>query len=118
MDDHVVGIGRECSKVVEVSAQYSAAGFSHRNDDGVDRGSLAGLCSQGASSTSEMLRQPFDDVARLQESIDQCVGALTPGERLDEDDRGDDRWPNAVSLQHRDQRRNVFALTRKASDPA
>jgi len=113
---HVVGVDSERSEIAKIATQDRAARFSHGDDDRVHGGSSTSERSQCASPTGQMHRDLLDDVARLQEPIRQCVIALTPGKRLDQDDGRDEWWPDTVVPEHRDQRCSVLVPARKASD--
>jgi hypothetical protein len=78
MNLDALGVRRECPKIPKITAQHRSAGFSHGNDDGIDRRSPARRCAQRSCATHKMLRKVIDDVARLEESIDKRVGALAP----------------------------------------
>ena len=118
MNRDALSVRRERPKVAKVTAQHRPARFSHRNDDSIDRRSPARRRAEGSCATNKMLRKVIDDIARLEESIDQCIGPLAPGEGLHENDGGDDWWPDAVAPERRHQGDHLLALAREAADPA
>jgi hypothetical protein len=76
MNSDALGVRRKCPKVGKITAQYRSAGFSHRNDDSVDCRSPARRRAKGSCAANERLREVVDDIARLEESIGKCIGAL------------------------------------------
>ena len=76
MNSDALGVRRECPKVAKITTQHRSARFSHRNDDSVACRSPARRRAKGSCAANERMREVVDDIARLEESIDKCIGAL------------------------------------------
>src|SRR5204862_6439196 len=118
MDADRIGVRGERSKVYNIAAKHGSCRLRHRDHDGVNGGPLARSCPQGGSTTGKVLRKLFDDVAGLEQPVDECVSSLATGERFDEHDRRDDRWPQTVTLEDRDERGDVLATLSETADRA
>ncbi len=103
-----------CSQIGDVATQHGASGLGTGHNNGVDGRPLSRQGPEYASATSEMLRELFNDVACLEESVCEGVGSRTSTEAFDQNDRRNYGWPQGVTLQHGDQGRRVLTLTGEA----
>ena len=117
VDFDVLGVAGKSPKVFDVPAQYRSAGLGAGHDDRVNGGSLPCRAPQGGCPAGEVLGEVLDEVAGLEEAVDHSVTPLPACERFDEDDRRDDRRPDAVAPEHGDHRRCFLTLARQAADP-
>ncbi len=75
-DEHVVCMARDCSQIGDVPAEDGTSRLGRSHNNGVHGRAPVRQCPEHASATSEMFRQVFNDVARLQEAIREDIGPL------------------------------------------
>jgi hypothetical protein len=113
-DENIVCMGSNCSQIRDVATQHGASWLGSGHNYGVDGRTLSRQRPEYASATNEMLREFFNDVACLEESVCEGVGSRTSTEAFDQNDRRNYGRPKGVTLQRCDQRRRVLALAREA----
>jgi hypothetical protein len=98
-DQNIVCVGRNCSQIGDVATQHGASWFGTGHNNGVDGRTLSRQRPEYARAKSEMLRELFNDVARLEESVCEGVGSRTSTEAFDQNDRRNYWRPQGVTLQ-------------------
>lgn len=97
-----IGVGRECPEVLDISAEDNAARFGTGYNDGVHRGAAPRRVAELACTSGERRRQSPSDIAGLEQPIHGGIIALTPRDRLGEDDGRNHGWPLSVADERAD----------------
>jgi hypothetical protein len=117
-DEDIVCMGSNCSQIRDAATQHGASWLGTCHNNGVHGRTLSRQRPEYASATSEILRELFNDVACLEESIREGVGSRTSTEAFDQNDGRDNGRPQGVTFQRCDHRRRVLTLPREAGDTA
>ncbi|MEZ5297820.1 MAG: hypothetical protein R2697_16530 [Ilumatobacteraceae bacterium] len=118
LDGNCVGVGGERFDVGSVAGQDHAAWLGNCDNERVDGRTCSGASSQlGGSPSSSLADGRFDD-AHLQESVGVGIAPRVTVERLDQDHRRNDRWPQFVGPERPDERQCRLGAGRQTRDAA
>ena len=103
-------MGREGSKVGDITAQDGAARLRHGHDNGIHWRASLGQGTEPSGSARNGLRQLFGDFASLEESIRARIRSLASTQALDQHSCGNHGWPEAIPLEYSNHCRRILAL--------
>jgi len=96
LDAHRIGVGRQCSEVLEVGAEHDTARFGTGYDEGVHGRPAPGPVTELSRPAGERGRYILAHIAGLEQPVHGRVIALTSRGRFGEDDGRNQRWPLSV----------------------
>lgn len=103
-DGDIVGMSGEGLEVGSIAGQHGPARLGDRHDESVDSGARSSPAPEfGGSPGDDRADLSFDD-AGLQEAVGIGIAPAITSQRLDEDHRRDDSWPQPGSAQRSEQR--------------
>ena len=114
---YVICVRRQCSETIDVTGEYRAAGFRRCDHDRVNGRPFSSCCTKSGGATGKVLGKVLSELANLEEPVGERTCPLAAAEALHEDDRRDQRRPDSVLLEDRDDRSSFLALPREPTDP-
>lgn len=103
LDGYTVRMGSQCLEIIGIGGEHSSARFGERHNEGVYGRTATSEATEQGRAASDQRRNPFGDVAGLEEPVFAGVPAGVALKTFNKDHAGNRRWPQPLLAEGKNQ---------------